>query len=111
VAEIRPTISTHVLDTGLGRPAAGIHVSLYRLDERLGPTLLAEAVTDSHGRITDLVRQPLEPGDYRLRTEARSGDGSFFRAVSVEFRIIDISRSYHVPLLMAPFGLTTYLGS
>jgi 5-hydroxyisourate hydrolase len=111
VAEIRPTISTHVLDTGLGRPAAGIHVSLYRLDERLGPTLLADSMTDGHGRIADLVRQPLEAGDYRLRTEARDGDGAFFRAVTVDFRITDTSRSYHVPLLVAPFGLTTYLGS
>jgi 5-hydroxyisourate hydrolase len=111
VAEIRPTISTHVLDTSLGRPAAGIHVSLFRLDERRGPTLLAEAVTDGNGRVADLVRQPLEAGDYRLRSEARDVDGSFFRAVSVEFRITDTSRSYHVPLLVAPFGLTTYLGS
>jgi 5-hydroxyisourate hydrolase len=111
VAEIRPTISTHVLDTGLGRPAAGIHVSLYRLDERLGPTLLVEAVTDGTGRVADLVRGPFDAGDYRLRSEARDGDGAFFRAVSVDFRIIDTSRSYHVPLLVAPFGLTTYLGS
>ena len=111
MAEIRPTISTHVLDTGLGRPAAGTHVSLYRLDERMGPTLLAEAVTDGNGRVADLVRQPLEAGDYRLRCEAGDVDGSFFRAVSVEFRITDTSRSYHVPLLVAPFGLTTYLGS
>ena len=111
MAEIRPTISTHVLDTGLGRPAAGIHISLYRLDERLGPTLLAEAVSDGNGRVVDLLRGPLEAGDYRLRTEAGDLDGSFFRAVSVEFRITDTSRSYHVPLLVAPFGLTTYLGS
>ena len=61
--------------------------------------------------IGDLVRGQLDAGDYRLRAEIRDLDGSFFRSVSVEFRVTDTSRSYHVPLLVAPFGLSAYLGS
>jgi 5-hydroxyisourate hydrolase len=113
----RPTISTHVLDTELGRPASGVHVSLYKLGEDNRPIRMTQALTDDDGRIRDLLERPMAPGDYRLEfnlageTTPGSGDGRFFRRLSVDLRIEDTGRSYHVPLLLAPFGITTYRGS
>ena len=111
MAGSQPTISTHVLDTGLGQPAAGIRVALYRLMDDGRALKMTEALTDGNGRVADLAGRPLQAGDYRIRSLAGDDDDWFFRAVSVDFRITDVSRSYHVPLLIAPFGLTTYLGS
>jgi 5-hydroxyisourate hydrolase len=112
-----PTISTHVLDTDAGAPAAGVHVSLYKLGEDGRPIRLTQALTDSDGRIRDLLERPMSPGEYRIefalagRTAAGDDDGAFFRRVSVDLRIADVSRSYHVPLLVAPYSMTTYRGS
>jgi 5-hydroxyisourate hydrolase len=114
----QPTISTHVLDTGTGQPAPGVHVTLYRLGEDGRPVRLTQALTDSDGRVRDLLERPLVPGDYRLvfnvagdRGAGDDDDDRFFRRLSVDVRIRDTGRSYHVPLLMAPYGLTTYRGS
>ena len=107
--EPAPTISTHVLDTETGRPAAGIHVTLYRLVDDGRPMRLTQAMTNADGRIADLLERPLTVGDYRL--EFGLGRGGFFEKVSLDLHIADTSRSYHVPLLMAPFSLTTYRGS
>jgi 5-hydroxyisourate hydrolase len=103
----RPTISTHVLDTGLGRPAAGVKVELYRVDGDL-ETLVGGGTTDDDGRIRDLLFDALETATYRLSFEV---GGAFFRAASVTFTVDDAARSYHVPLLMAPYSLATYRGS
>ena len=107
-----PTISTHVLDTEAGRPAVGIHVTLYKLGEGDRPIRLTQALTDSDGRVRDLLERPMSPGTYRLefRRPPDAGAG-FFARLSVDLRVEDTSRSYHVPLLMAPFSLTTYRGS
>ena len=107
----RPTISTHVLDTAEGRPVAGIRVLLVRGggqgDDWAGA--VSDTVTDDDGRVRDLLAgQLLEPGSYRL--EFVLGEG-FFRSLSVWIEVDDASRSYHVPLLRSPFGLTTYRGS
>jgi 5-hydroxyisourate hydrolase len=113
----RPTISTHVLDTEGGRPAAGVHVTLYKLGEDNRPIRLTQALTDDDGRIRDLLDRPMAPGDYRLEFnlagEQRpgTGDDRFFRRLSVDLRVDDTSRSYHVPLLLAPYSMTTYRGS
>ncbi len=113
----RPTISTHVLDTELGRPAAGVHVSLYKLGEDGRPIRLTQALTDGDGRVRDLLERPMAPGDYRLefalagRTIEEANDGRFFQRLAVDLRIDDVSHSYHVPLLLAPFSMTTYRGS
>ena len=113
----RPTISTHVLDTESGQPAAGVHVILYRLGEDNRPIRLTQALTDGDGRIRDLLERPMAPGDYRLEfnlageTIPGSGDERFFRRLTVDLRIGDVERSYHVPLLLAPFAMTTYRGS
>lgn len=117
MADAQPTISTHVLDTEAGGPAAGVHVSLYKLGEDGRPIRLTQALTDADGRIRDLLERPMSPGDYRLefalagRTAGEGADDRFFRRLAIDLRIEDVSRSYHVPLLLAPFSMTTYRGS
>ena len=106
-----PTISTHVLDTELGLPAEGIRVRLYRLDVPNAPIRMTQALTDADGRVRDLLERPLIAGDYRLEFEIGREDDAFFRRVTVDLRIADVTRSYHVPLLLAPYSMTTYRGS
>ena len=117
-----PTISTHVLDTGRGMPAAGVHVTLYRIADDGRPFRLTQALTDADGRVADLLDRPLTAGDYRLEfalvldlADAAPGASRppdpFFRRMSVDLRVTDTKRSYHVPLLLAPFSMTTYRGS
>jgi 5-hydroxyisourate hydrolase len=105
------TISTHVLDTERGMPAVGVHVTLYRLDVGNAPIRMTQALTDSDGRVKDLLERPIAAGDYRLEFDVAHEDGSFFTKVALDLRITDVERSYHVPLLLAPFSLTTYRGS
>ena len=95
------SLSTHILDTASGRPASGIAVSL----ERNGAAI-ARGVTDADGRIAQLAGQ-LEPGRYRLVFEL---EGRFFRRVALDIEIGSDSK-YHVPLLVTPFGVTSYRGS
>jgi 5-hydroxyisourate hydrolase len=114
-------ISTHVLDIAAGRPAAGMRVRLERV-ARGGAEELAEATTDAGGRISSLGPEVVEPGTYRLIFDtggylARQRDGSgtesaaFFPEVTVTFAVADGGEHYHVPLLMSPFGYSTYRGS
>jgi 5-hydroxyisourate hydrolase len=110
VANTVPTISTHVIDTGRGVPVAGlsIEVSLLGDDDREAP--LTTVTTDRDGRVADLLGRPLEPGTYRLRFQI--GERSpFFAAMALDVHVADLNRSYHIPLLLSPFGLSTYLGS
>jgi 5-hydroxyisourate hydrolase len=104
-----PTISTHVLDTEHGLPAAGIRVTLFRLADDGRPVRLTQALTDDDGRVRDLLERPLTAGDYRL--EFGLGRGRFFERISLDLHVTDVSRSYHVPLLLAPYAMTTYRGS
>ena len=114
-----PTISTHVLDAERGVPAAGVHVTLYRLGDDGRPMRLTQALTDGDGRVRDLLERPLSTGDYRLEfTLARERSDAddvepdrFFRRLALDLRVTDAGRSYHVPLLLAPFSMTTYRGS
>ena len=116
-APVTPTISTHVLDTETGQPAAGVHVSLYKLGEDERPIRLTQALTDSDGRVRDLLERPMSPGVYRLEFNlagprgAGADEARFFRRMTLDLRIDDVSRSYHVPLLLAPFSVTSYRGS
>ena len=120
----RPTISTHVLDTERGMPVAGVHVTLSRIAEGGQPIRVTQALTDDDGRVRDLLERPLIAGDYRLEfrlgtddgggggdDDAGSARGVFFRRLAVDLRITDVGRSYHVPLLLSSFGMTTYRGS
>jgi len=114
VAGARPTISTHVLDLASGEPAAGVPVALFRLGDDGQPTLLAEAETDGDGRVHALLQEALKPGSYQLVFDVSAylgGEPDFFENMAVGFRIDDAERSYHVPLLLSPFGLSTYRGS
>jgi 5-hydroxyisourate hydrolase len=111
-----PTISTHILDTERGAPAVGVPVTLYRLSDDGRPLRLTQALTDDDGRVRDLLERPLVAGGYRLEFDLApdanaASDDRFFRRVSLDLRIADVARSYHVPLLLAPFSLTTYRGS
>ena len=107
----RATISTHVLDTERGVPAVGVHVTLYRLDVGDAPIRMTQALTDGDGRVRDLLERPLAAGDYRIEFDVAHADATFFTKVSVDLRITDIGRSYHVPLLLSPYSMTTYRGS
>ncbi len=107
----RHTISTHVLDTERGVPAAGVHVTLYRVDVGSAPIRMTQALTDADGRIADLLDRPLQTGDYRLEFDIAHEGGSFFTKLAVDMRVTDADRNYHIPLLLAPFSMTTYRGS
>ena len=106
-----PTISTHVLDTERGTPAQGVRVTLSRLDVAAAPIRMTQALTDADGRVRDLLERPLQAGDYRLEFDVGHEDGSFFTKVAVDLRVADTNRSYHVPLLLSPYAMTTYRGS
>jgi 5-hydroxyisourate hydrolase len=110
MSQARPTISTHVLDTELGQPAVGVPVRLSVILDDGALKQVGEGITDLDGRIRALV-ELLLPGSYRLTFELHEYRRGFFRQVSLEIAVDDISRSYHVPLLIAPFGITTYRGS
>lgn len=107
-----PSLSTHVLDTRLGRPAVGVSVSLSRLDgERV--VRIAEARTDADGRIRELAAS-LAPGAYRLAFEVGAyfeaqGARGLFGRVTLD---VDVSAGhYHVPLLVSPYACVSYRGT
>ena len=107
------TLSTHVLDTSLGKPAPGIKVTLERGDDLLG-----SGETDADGRLRDLLKEntPLSAGSYQLTFYvadyfSRAGREFFVPEVVVAFRVGEGEDHYHVPLLISPFGYSTYRGS
>lgn len=107
------TISTHVLDTALGKPASGIRVTLHR-----DASLIGSSVTDEDGRVRDLLAHgsSLAEGDYFLTFAvtdyfAESKRRSFYSDIVIHFHISDNGEHYHVPLLLSPFGYSTYRGS
>lgn len=104
-------ITTHVLDTAAGKPAAGIAVRLEIFDD--GWRELASGVTDADGRNRTLTPAgPVAPGRYRISfdTGAYCPDG-FFPTVEIQFTVRDGALHHHVPLLLSPFGYSTYRGS
>ena len=104
-------ITTHVLDTSLGKPAEGIKVLLERLDGA-NWTELARYVTNSDGRIADWWQGPLTAATYRLTFS--TGDyisNGFYPEVPIIFSVKNDTQHYHVPLLLNPFGYSTYRGS
>ena len=105
-----PTISTHVLDTGLGRPAVGVHIRLAVILDDGALKQAGGGITDIDGRVASLI-DPLVPGIYRLTFELHEYRRGFFREVTLEIAVDDASRSWHVPLLVAPFGISAYRGS
>jgi 5-hydroxyisourate hydrolase len=98
-------ISTHVLDTAKGQPAAGIGITLEN-----DSGVIARGVTDADGRLK-LIDDPPAEGMYRITFDTGGYDpDGFFPRVVIEFRVTE-SKHYHVPLLLSPFGYSTYRGS
>jgi 5-hydroxyisourate hydrolase len=109
----RSTISTHILDVESGAPAAGISVVLFRRGDGDQFEVLNEGETDADGRIADLVGSDLTEGDYQLLFDLAGyrDEDAFLQGLAVALRVTDASRSYHVPLLLAPYGATVYRGT
>jgi len=110
------TITTHVLDTARGIPAAGIKISLYALDEHGARTLVAQAVSNDDGRTDAPLGNALRAGPYELVFSvgeyfAQHHAIGFYDEIPVRFRIGDRPGRYHVPLLLSPWGYSTYRGS
>jgi 5-hydroxyisourate hydrolase len=112
-------LTTHVLDTAAGRPAAGLRLQLFRLDPAGdGRELLKEATTNADGRTDAPLLDEPEAGVYEISFEVGeyfAGEGvpdpPFLGRVPVRFGIADPSSHYHVPLLVSPWSYSTYRGS
>ena len=109
------TVTTHVLDTSLGQPAADVDVRLERLDGA-APAPVARGRTDGDGRIRDFGPDGLPPGTYRVVFDtgayfAVSGRPAFYPEVAISFRVDRADGHYHVPLVLSPFAYSTYRGS
>ncbi len=110
------SMSTHVLDTMRGAPAAGVTVTLSRREAGGGWTAVGTAETDADGRVRSLAPDGLDPGEYRVEFETRayferSGLTAFYPEVSVVFNLDDSAEHLHIPLLLSQFGYTTYKGT
>ncbi len=110
-------ITTHILDVARGRPARDVRVIL-SYSGKDGWRRIADATTDGDGRAAELLADdwPLEAGTYRLRFETggymeRCGVETFYPYAEVIFQVVDVEQHFHVPLLLSPFGYSTYRGS
>ncbi|CAG70181.1 MULTISPECIES: hydroxyisourate hydrolase [Acinetobacter] len=106
-------ISTHILDTHLGKPATQVDVRLYNAKTR---DLIGQGVTDQDGRIKNFGREDLEAGAYLLEYDvapyfSQKQLKTFFPQVLIQFAIENPAEHYHVPLLISPFAYSTYRGS
>ncbi|MEO8334786.1 MAG: hydroxyisourate hydrolase [bacterium] len=112
------TISTHVLDVSLGKPAENITATLERIDSHGVFSRISSYVTNEDGRVGAMVPSDgsISAGSYRLTFEvasyfADSRRESFYRTISIDFEVGEQPQHYHVPLLLSPFGYSTYRGS
>ena len=108
-------ITTHVLDTALGRPAAGLLVTL-ELREGADWRPIGTGATDADGRLGTLTPGAIAAGVYRIGFDtgayfARAGTAGFYPEVRIVFEVRDGAAHFHVPLLLSPFGYSTYRGS
>src|SRR5262249_2292473 len=104
----------HVLDTSRGRPAAGVPVTLERRESNGEWSRIGEGRTDDDGRLRTLLDGlPSHAGTYRLTFDTKTylGESAFFPSVTIVFEVNDAAQHYHVPLLLSPFGYSTYRGS
>jgi len=108
-------ITTHVLDTAAGKPAHGVPVSLERQSSAAPATyeVIGRSQTDDDGRATDLLPadHTLEAGVYRITFDVGTYQEGFYPSVSIDFVVVATDEHYHVPLLLSPFGYSTYRGS
>jgi len=109
---MKSPITTHVLDTTKGVPAKGLAV-LLELRDKDRWFLLGQGVTDADGRVMTLLppEHELRIGTYRLTFAVGAWQEGFYPEVAVTFSVKDPERTYHVPLLLNPFGYSTYRGS
>ena len=108
-------ITTHVLDTSRGCPAAGVPVALERAADS-GWQTISHGTTDADGRATGLLSSAPREGRYRLIFDTRAyfsatGEAALYPEVSVTFTVSPGEEHYHLPLLLSPFGYSTYRGS
>jgi 5-hydroxyisourate hydrolase len=109
-------ITTHVLDIAAGRPGAAIAIELDRQDAT-GWARVGAGVTDDDGRLRTLTPAgPVAPGVYRIRFHTAAyfsahHQTGFFPVVEIQFSVADGAQHYHVPLLLSPYGYSTYRGS
>lgn len=108
----RSPITTHVLDTARGKPALGVGVTL-EVKDRDHWTVLAKGKTDADGRVATLLPpdHQLTIGTYRLTFAVGAYQEGFWPEVALTFTVADPDEHYHVPLLLSPFGYSTYRGS
>jgi 5-hydroxyisourate hydrolase len=110
-------ITTHVLDTALGKPARDLGLRLEQQGEGDGWRTLAERRTDRDGRVTDLLAPgSLARGRYRIVFDTgaylkSTGQPAFYPSVEIVFEVSAEAEHYHIPLLLSPFGYSTYRGS
>lgn len=113
----RSPITTHVLDLSHGKPAVGVPVTLERRDSTQDEwSLLKRSATDADGRVGDLMDSSTKahPGVYRLTFETAAyfrDERTFYPYAQIVFTIDDSTAHYHVPLLLSPFGYSTYRGT
>jgi len=114
------SLTTHVLDTASGKPAAGLTIELFRLGREAEP--LATVTTNADGRVDRPLLEGaalaagtyelrFHAGDYLRRTGAKLPDPAFLDVVPIRFGIAAPGEHYHVPLLLSPYGYSTYRGS
>jgi len=110
-------LTTHILDTSKGKPASGVKAHLFALSESGSWNKISDGTTNADGRIPDLLQKDviLPYGTYKLHFEIRPyferlGEQSFYPFVEIVF-FINSQEHYHVPLLLNPFGYSTYRGS
>lgn len=113
-------LTTHVLDTAAGRPAAGLVIELYRLDG--APAYIRSVTTNDDGRVDGPMLEGeafsrgvyelrFHAGDYLRQSSVPLGDPAFLDVIPIRFGIADPAQHYHVPLLLSPYGYSTYRGS
>jgi 5-hydroxyisourate hydrolase len=108
------TFSTHVLDTARGIPAAGVGVSLYRIDGTQR-TLVGSGTTNAEGR-TGIEFAQVDAGTFAIVFDVeeyfeRDAVAAFYDEITVRFRVAGDGKHYHVPLLLSPWGYSTYRGT
>jgi 5-hydroxyisourate hydrolase len=111
-------ITTHILDVSKGSPASGVAIVLEYLTGNGNWLELGRGETDEDGRLKNLLspESAIQPGAYRLTFETgkyfeSQGVESFYPQVCVTFLVSNAAQHYHVPLLLSPYGFTTYRGS
>lgn len=105
-------ISTHILDTHLGKPAVNVAIQLFAEDG----TLLGQGLTNADGRVSDFALNEFKAGAYSLEFATSSyfqslGLETFFPKAVIHFYVKDATQHFHIPLLISPFAYSTYRGS